>query len=60
MKKFIEFIKQKELQETGAGAGGVYLSKAKIDGSWQGAPRGVPEPLSSVGSVRVKKRKGKK
>ena len=57
MKKFIEFLKQKELQETGAGAGGVYTPKAKIDGSWQGAPKGTPEPLSSVGPVKVKRKK---
>lgn len=56
MKSFTEWLK---IRETGAGAGGVYVPGIKIDGSWQGAPNGKPEPLSSVGNVKIKKKKKK-
>ena len=47
------------LVEMGA-AGGVYVPGIKLDGSFMGAPRGYPEPLSSVGDVKPKKKKSKK
>lgn len=53
MKKFKEWIKIKE-----AGAAVPYVGQsAGCCGSWQGAPRGKPEPLSSVGDVKIKKKK---
>jgi hypothetical protein len=54
MKTFTEW-----LLEMG-GAAGVYSPKIKIQGSWEGAPRGFTEPLSSVGDVKPIKKKKKK
>ena len=57
MKTFSEWLK---IRESGAGAGVPYVGQsAGCCGSWQGAPRGKPEPLSSVGNVKVKKKKGR-
>lgn len=59
--KFSKWLKNRQQwTETGAGAGGVYVPGIHIDGSWQGSPGGKPEPLSSVGNVKPRKKKKKK
>ena len=59
MQSYSEWLEEK-FNETGAGAAGVYEPGIKIDGSWQGAPRGKPEPLSSVGDVQLNEKKKKR
>lgn len=56
----ISYSEWLKIRETGAGAGGVYVPGIDIMGSWQGAPKGHPEPLSSVGDVKLKKKRKKK
>lgn len=55
----ITFKEWLKLKEIGAGAGVPYVGQKAGEGSWQGSPRGVPEPLSSVGNVKMKKKSKK-
>jgi hypothetical protein len=52
MKTFIDWLKLKEAEAVA----GINPPKFPGQGSWQGAPRGKAEPLSSVGDVKMKKK----
>jgi len=52
MIKFTEWLKVKEA----SAVAGINPPKFPGQGSWQGAPRGKEEPLSSVGNVKKSKK----